>query len=276
VRVEDSTTNPLLPERQPRPAVDMPPPSPPPVPQALPVDLVNATRSGEQRSLSRFEEPTRIPGPPPATVDTPTPSLSHAESAPHLMSPTTGSGMKLTRVPSLAARMIAALALVVVGAAALVFYFSGQERRGILNIVSLPPGAEVRIDGATVSQVSPIQLNDIDVRQTHHVHVSKTGYDAWESDVRFPPGELNVQVQAVLSPLVGTIEITSTPAGAETIVNGRIRGLTPVTVGDLPPNEDAVIELRLRGYKVAHQIVSFEKSSARRVLAVSIALEKAR
>ena len=31
--------------------------------------------------------------------------------------------------------------------------------------------------------------------------------------------------------------------------------MTPTTVGDLPPNDDVAIELRLRGYKVAHKTV---------------------
>jgi hypothetical protein len=80
-------------------------------------------------------------------------------------------------------------------------------------------------------------------------------------------------VQAVLVPTVGTVEIASTPPGAEAIVNGRIRGMTPTTVGDLPPNDDVVIELRLRGYKVAHKIVSW---TGKRLLQVSIPLEKAK
>jgi hypothetical protein len=142
-----------------------------------------------------------------------------------------------------------------------------------LTVVSLPPGADVRIDGTGGTQQTPLTLADIDLRQTHHVRVSKAGYDLWESDVKFPAGEREVRVQAVLVPIVGTVEISSTPAGAEAIVNGRIRGITPTTVGDLPPNDDVVIELRLRGYKVAHNTVSW---SGKRKLAVSIPLEKAK
>ena len=78
---------------------------------------------------------------------------------------------------------------------------------------------------------------------------------------------------AVLMPIVGTLEISSTPPGAEAIVDGRIRGITPATVSDLPPNDDVVIELRLRGYKVARQTVSW---AGKRKLAVSIPLEKAK
>jgi hypothetical protein len=139
--------------------------------------------------------------------------------------------------------------------------------------VSLPPGAEVRIDGVGGSQQTPLTLPDVDPRASHHVRVSKSGFDVWESDVKFPPGEREVRVQAVLVPTVGTVEITSTPPGAEAIVNGRIRGMTPTTVGDLPPNDDVQIELRLRGYKAAHKSVSW---SGKRLLQVSIPLEKAK
>jgi hypothetical protein len=82
-----------------------------------------------------------------------------------------------------------------------------------------------------------------------------------------------VRVQAVLVPTVGTLEISSQPAGAEAIVNGRIRGMTPASVGDLPPNEIVDIELRLRGYKAAHKSVTF---AGKRTLVVSIPLEKAK
>ena len=147
------------------------------------------------------------------------------------------------------------------------------DTRGSLSVVSLPPGAEVRVDGVTVPHETPLAVNDVDPRQTHHVRVSKGGYDVYESDVRFPPGEHEVRVQAVLMPAVGTLEISSIPAGAEAIVDGRIRGVTPTTVGDLPPNDDVVIELRLRGYKVAHKTVSW---AGKRLLNLSIPLEKAK
>jgi hypothetical protein len=120
---------------------------------------------------------------------------------------------------------------------------------------------------------TPLTLPAVDPRVSHHVRVSKSGYDVWEQDVKFPAGEREVRVQAVLMPTVGTVQIASTPPGAEAIVNGRIRGMTPTTVGDLPPNDDVVIELRLRGYRVAHKTVSW---AGKRLIQVSIPLEKAR
>ncbi|MGZ3442011.1 MAG: PEGA domain-containing protein, partial [Polyangia bacterium] len=159
------------------------------------------------------------------------------------------------------------------GVAAVTMAGGGGDGRGSLGVVSVPPGAEVRVDGVGGAQLTPLMLPDVDPRASHHVRVSKSGYDVWESDVKFPHGEREVRVQAVLVPTVGTVEIVSTPPGAEAIVDGRIRGMTPTTVGDLPPNDDVVIELRLRGYKVAHKTVSW---AGKRVVQVSIPLEKAK
>ena len=51
------------------------------------------------------------------------------------------------------------------------------------------------------------------------------------------------------------------------------RGETPVSVGDLPPNDEVTVELRLRGYKVAKRTISF---GGKRLMELSIPLEKAR
>ena len=84
-----------------------------------------------------------------------------------------------------------------------------------------------------------------------------------------PDGDL--RLQAVLVPTVGTVEIASTPAGAEVIVNNRISGVTPTTVGDLPPNEDLHIELRLRGYKAASRHLAWSGSSCTTVSIIDTA-----
>ncbi len=222
-----------------------------------------------------FEEPTRIPPAQPPPLDSgrfipgleddePLPFGSPLGEAESPLRPRTNRGVYV---------VLAVLGLIVVGAVAAVTMAGGGETRGTLSIVSLPPGAEVRIDGVAGMQQTPLKLRDVDPRASHHVRVSRSGYDVWESDVKFPPGEREMGVQVVLVPTVGTVEIASTPPGAEAIVNGRIRGMTPATVGDLPPNDDVVIELRLRGYRVAHKTVSW---AGKRLIQVSIPLEKAK
>jgi serine/threonine-protein kinase len=225
-----------------------------------------------------FDEPTRIPPAQPPPIDSGqqwpivdgnflfgSPLADPADARPRR-----GKRSPLIYVAGGGAALVTAIVLGV-------FTLGGDSARGTLSIVSLPTGAEVRVDGNASAQPTPLTLADIDPRQTHHLRVSKSGYDVWESDVRFPAGERRFSVQAVLMPAVGTVEITSTPSGAEAIVNGRIRGTTPTTVGDLPPNDDVVIELRLRGYKVAHRSVSWPRNGTnQRLIQLSIPLEKAK
>ena len=225
-----------------------------------------------------FDEPTRIPPAQPPPIDSgrfvpgleddgggALSSLPLGEPGAHELKRSGSRGVYIA---------IAILTVVAIAAAAAVMFAgSGDSSRGTLSIVSLPPGAEVRVDGVAGSRETPLVLPDVDPKISHHVRVSKPGYDVWESDVKFPTGEREVRVQAVLMPIVGTVDIVSTPPGAEVVVNGRIRGMTPTTVGDLPPNDDVQIELRLRGYKVAHQTLKWQ---GKRSISVSIPLEKAK
>jgi serine/threonine-protein kinase len=150
---------------------------------------------------------------------------------------------------------------------------SSPPQKGTIEVVSSPAGAEVHVDGTVVSQPTPLVITDVDPSHPHHVKVSKKGHDSWESDVKFEGESRQVRLQAILVPVVAAIEITSTPAGAEAIVDGKIAGLTPTTVSDLSPDSEVVVELRLRGYRVAKRSFGF---AGKRKLEVSIPLEKAR
>jgi hypothetical protein len=172
------------------------------------------------------------------------------------------------------------LALVLIGsamlAAAIVAVLTtgpAPPARGAIEVVSSPAGAEVRIDGTAVNQPTPLVITDVDPGRSHHVVVGKRGYDSWESEVKFEGDTRQVRLQAILVPVVASIEISSTPPGAEAVVNGQIAGTTPTTVGDLSPDQEVVVDLRLRGYRVAHR--SFQLGGKRK-LEVSIPLEKAR
>ncbi|HEX9103601.1 MAG TPA: protein kinase, partial [Polyangia bacterium] len=226
-----------------------------------------------------FDEPTRIPPaqPPPLDSGRFVPGLDESDGASDALSslPLGEPGALRKSGRSGVYVAVAILCLIAVAAAATITFAGGGagDGRGTLAVVSLPPGADVRVDGVAGAQQTPLRLGDVDPRASHHVRVSKSGFDVWEQDVKFPAGERELSVQAVLVPIVGTVEIASQPPGAEAIVNGRIRGMTPTTVGDLPPNDDVQIELRLRGYKVAHKTASW---AGKRLLQLSIPLEKAK
>ena len=85
-------------------------------------------------------------------------------------------------------------------------------QHGTIAVKSAPDGAEVRIDGALVSGKTPLTIENVDGRIAHRVRVSLNGYDSWEQDVHLENGQLALQL--VLTPALGSLELTSTPPGA--------------------------------------------------------------
>jgi serine/threonine protein kinase len=120
---------------------------------------------------------------------------------------------------------------------------------GTIDVVSVPSGASVRLDGQPVAGRTPVHIDKVDTRGTHRLTVDATGYQPWEREVSFEEGERGMEVQAVLSPFGGTLHVVSQPAGAEVLVNGQARGKTPLDLGNLSLNEDVVVEVRLAGYR---------------------------
>jgi hypothetical protein len=161
------------------------------------------------------------------------------------------------------AAAIVVLVLVLVGA--------GGDR-GTIEVVSLPAGATVRVDGHDVHGTTPLRIDDEDLKVGHRVAVNLAGYDSWERDVSFDWGQREVSLHVVLTPLAGALHVDSAPEGAEVIVNGRFRGQTPLQVSDLLPTQDVSLELRLRGYRVERRTVPWQ---GKRALELSVPLARA-
>ncbi|HEX8029472.1 MAG TPA: PEGA domain-containing protein, partial [Vicinamibacterales bacterium] len=53
--------------------------------------------------------------------------------------------------------------------------------------------------------------------------------------------------------LTGGLDIRSDPAGARVVIDGQVRGTTPVTVRDLPPGDHQIV-LEARGRKVTQTV----------------------
>ena len=118
-----------------------------------------------------------------------------------------------------------------------------EPAAGVLRVRTEPPGASITVDGdfrggtpATV-EVSP--------DRAHRVVVSRAGYESQERTVTLGRGaeqSLNVR----LEPRLGTVRVSSRPAGAEVRVNGQAEGETPLEL-QLPSTEHE-LEFRLEGY----------------------------
>ncbi|OPX70314.1 MAG: PEGA domain protein [Methanoregulaceae archaeon PtaB.Bin009] len=118
---------------------------------------------------------------------------------------------------------------------------------GTLVITSTPGGALVTVDGGK-GQQAPWTYQDIRAG-SHLVQAFLSGYEPYVTITDVPAGG-SITIDAVLKPLsdVGTIQVKSTPGGADVYVDGIFRGSTATTVGNLAAGSHFVL-LKMVGYQ---------------------------
>ncbi|MEJ2514026.1 MAG: PEGA domain-containing protein [Gammaproteobacteria bacterium] len=121
-----------------------------------------------------------------------------------------------------------------------------------VTLTSQPAGASVFVDGVEVGAtplVTPVEAGGRALR------VSREGFEPWEGSLTVEAGVDQVLPQIDLKPADGRLRVTSTPAGASVLVNGRYRGQTPL-VADVTPGESLRVQLRKAGFATATRSVS--------------------
>ncbi len=125
---------------------------------------------------------------------------------------------------------------------------------GQLEINSSPEGAEVMIDG---NQVGETPLTAEVLETGTQLAISLRGYKTWENEVSVRAGTTETLPLVELIVADGTVDISSSPSGAQVNVGGEFRGTTPVSV-DLSPLREHRVELFLEGYRNAVRTVETE------------------
>ena len=116
-------------------------------------------------------------------------------------------------------------------------------KHGSLFVNTTPPGAWVKADDEVLGQ-TPGTFS-IPSKRSVRVTVSLLDHEEEIIDLTLQPDEA-VERSLELKPFTGNLSLKTTPTNAEVYVDGRIRGLTPLTL-ELPV-KDHSIELRKAGY----------------------------
>lgn len=125
---------------------------------------------------------------------------------------------------------------------------------GQMQISSVPEGADVLIDGLRVGN-TPLTTEVLETGS--QLSVAKRGYKTWERQVSVKAGTLETYPAIELVVADGTVDVSTSPAGAHVRVDGEFRGTTPVSV-DLSPLTEHRVELFLEGYRKAVRTVRTE------------------
>lgn len=125
---------------------------------------------------------------------------------------------------------------------------------GQMEITSVPDGAEVLVDGELVGE-TPITTEVLETGT--RLSVVKRGYKTWEREVSVEAGTTATHPPIELVVADGTVEVHSSPAGANVSVGGEFRGSTPLSI-ELSPLQAHRLELFLEGYRTATRTVQTE------------------
>ena len=126
-----------------------------------------------------------------------------------------------------------------------------QKRPGNLSVTTDPVGATVAIDAKPVGE-SPCTIPKVEAGN-HMLEITKTGYVDHREPLALGPTEyrlLSITLQEAPK-----VVVTSEPAGADVLVNGKMQGQTPCTVyfSDESIRQQAgnlTILIRLPGYRI--------------------------
>lgn len=130
-----------------------------------------------------------------------------------------------------------------------------------LNLVTTPKNAKVFLDGI-YRGVSPLSIPNLP-EGTYNLKCSFDGFEDLTRSITIPTDlYLNLRLkklgktQSASAPLF----ITSSPPGAEILVDGNYEGITPRSISHLSDG-NYIIETRLKGYENQSTIISFPNIS---------------
>lgn len=112
-----------------------------------------------------------------------------------------------------------------------------QARTGRLAVTVSVDGAEISVDGVVVA-TSPITKPLTLQVGTHTIKVSKRGHAEFIDVVKILPGD-TTRLDVELLPFAGVLTVTTTPPGADVLVDGQPVGVSPVEL-ELPPGPHEV------------------------------------
>jgi len=128
---------------------------------------------------------------------------------------------------------------------------------GSISIGSAPAGASVYMDSTYQGVTNPsggFTLNNVP-SGSHILKLTASGYNDWIETAYVNPNA-NTYVPIVMTsigpnptpvPAAGSINIVSTPAGAEIFIDNIFRGYTPGTINEIDPRQHQIL-LKYTGY----------------------------
>lgn len=121
---------------------------------------------------------------------------------------------------------------------------------GTLSLAVSPPGGQVSIDDTVVGTVGPSGILILRTVKSgiRTLKISLPGYQDYVEEIQVEANLITNMRITLVPPTTGTLQITSTPPGAQVSLNGSPYGITPVTAPDLVQGTYTIV-YNLPGYQ---------------------------
>jgi hypothetical protein len=156
------------------------------------------------------------------------------------------------------------------GEAAVADLDSAKVPRGVVEILSNPPGAVLEVDGKVLANRTPTTLTDLRAEEEHRIALTLNNFEPWERRFRLGRNEKRT-LQADLKRIEGTLEIVTRPAGVQVEIDGQPRGDTPIELPAMFIGEEQEVVLRKAGYRPVTKRVEW---NGRRFVTLEVELRR--
>jgi len=128
--------------------------------------------------------------------------------------------------------------------------------QGTVVIRSFPSGANVRVDKAYLAETTPTRTVLPAGRAARISIKLGDGYEIYETEI-IPEVGRETLIDAQLVKIRGALTVDSSPSGATVFIEGRDRGRTPCTIGDLAVERPIRVKLLRDGFQPYDQLVEW-------------------
>lgn len=126
---------------------------------------------------------------------------------------------------------------------------------GEATVDSSPQGAQIIIDGTDTGKVTPARLTDLQIGKSYTLKLSKPGYSDAEQPLVATSAQTPAAVTVTLTEARGTLLLTTTPPGAEILIDGGPTGkLTPDSITNITLGTNHRLVLRKDSYSDYEQV----------------------
>lgn len=141
-------------------------------------------------------------------------------------------------------------------------------------VSSTPAGAKVTVDGKALTAVTPTEAAELEAGKSYDVTMSLRGFVDWKGKLKAGP---NAKVEAKLVPTEKLVEVSSVPAGADVLLDGKKVGKTPYTIKKIDVSKSHALEVKRSGFvpqsRTIAGIDAFEMKGTKDVMLVALTLE---